>query len=213
MSDNIERRFIPAEGLELRAEGDESAPKLRGVAIVYDRLSQDLGGFKERIAPGAVAKALGRSDVRALFNHDANLILGRSKGKNPTLRLEDSPEGLRYEVDLPNTSAGRDVLESVKRGDVDGSSFAFTVGEGGDEWSVEGKTQIRTITEFQEIFDVSPVVFPAYKSARVSARALEHVRSATEADAVIPPPAPDVDVVATEHQRLKDQLSVVEATL
>lgn len=165
-----ERRFIPA-GAEVRVTDDGGKKGIRGMAALTNSLSRDLGGFVERIAPGAFDEALERSDVRALFNHDPNMILGRS-GATLTLRATD--EGLEYEIpDLPKSRA--DVLEAIERGDVTGNSFAFTVAEDGDTWEKQDDQVVRTITRFAELFDVGPVTYPAYPETTVSARSLERV--------------------------------------
>lgn len=165
---NLERRVTPGE---LRAKPGR---KLVGYAIVYNSLSTDLGGFREIIKPGAAAKALQHSDVRALWNHDSNIVLGRSK--SGTLRMKEDPHGLLVEIDLPNTTAADDLLESVRRGDVSQMSFGFQIAPGGEQWSREDGKQIRTITEFAYIFDVSPVTFAAYEATVVSARALKRAK-------------------------------------
>ena len=165
--DGFERRFFACPEIELRAgEGDDSPQVLVGYAALYDELSEDLGGFRERIAHGAFAKALG-GDVRALFNHDPNLIIGRTKSK--TLRLVEDQRGLRAEITLPNTSAARDLLESVQVGNVDQMSFGFRTRA--DNWDeVDGKI-VRTLLEV-ELFDVSPVTFPAYPQTEIAKRSM-----------------------------------------
>ena len=100
---NFERRTA-TEGVELREEGNTMTAI--GYASVFNRLSQNLGGFVERVAQGTFAKTIQEADVRALFNHDADQVLGRSK--SGTLRMQEDEKGLRYEIDLPNTQLGRD---------------------------------------------------------------------------------------------------------
>lgn len=163
----MERRFFPTE---LRAEGNEGErTTLAGYAAVFDQLSVVLYGmFREKISRGAFAGALS-GDVRALWNHDTNLPLGRTKAG--TLRLEEDAHGLRVEIDPPTTQAGRDALVSVQRGDVDQMSFAFDVLE--DEWDQdESGTLIRTLRKVM-LYEVSPVTFPAYPQTTVAARAGE----------------------------------------
>jgi len=166
--DGFERRFFACPKIELRAgETDDSPQVLVGYAALYDELSEDLGGFRERIAPGAFAKSLG-GDVRALFNHDPNLIIGRTKSK--TLTLSEDQRGLRAEITLPNTSAARDLLESVQVGNVDQMSFGFRTRS--DSWDeVDGKI-VRTLLEV-ELFDVSPVTFPAYPQTEIAKRSMD----------------------------------------
>lgn len=165
---DIERRDIPCE-IEFREDGETAT--ISGVAAVFDAettIGSKPFGFRETIATSAFDAALERpDDVRALFNHDPNHLLGRTK--NDTLKLTKTPEGLRYEVDLPNTASANDVRELIKRGDVTGSSFGFRVTA--DEWK-EGEgddLDLRTVTAV-ELWDVSPVTYPAYPQTSVSAR-------------------------------------------
>lgn len=162
---NVERRIIPGT-IELRAKGN--ATKLCGYAAVFDSDSEDLGGFVERIAPGAFTAALARSDldVRALYNHDQSQLLGRTK--SGTLRVSQDSRGLYYEVDIPDTQLGRDLRTMCERGDITQSSFGFSIADGGQEWS-QSYTR-RLITRVEQLFDVSPVTTPAYQAATVQAR-------------------------------------------
>ena len=162
-----ERRFYSCPDIELRAvDGEGDAQVLVGYAALFNELSEDLGGFRERIAPGAFAKSLG-GDVRALFNHDANLIIGRTRSK--TLAVSEDQRGLRVEITLPNTSVARDLMESVKVGNVDQMSFGFRTRA--DNWEdIEGKI-VRTLIEV-ELLDVSPVTFPAYPQTEIAKRSM-----------------------------------------
>lgn len=157
----FERRTFTAE---LRAEPE--GRKLTGYAAVFDSMSRDLGGFRETIRAGAFAKTL-EADVRALWNHDPNYPLARTK--SGTLALREDSTGLRIEADLPNTTYANDLLESIRRGDVDQMSFAFRTIE--DTWEKRDGENVRELIEV-ELFDVSPVTFPAYEETSVSARAL-----------------------------------------
>ncbi|MEJ7567426.1 MAG: HK97 family phage prohead protease [Gaiellaceae bacterium] len=132
-----------------------------GYASVYNILSEDLGGYREMIAPGAFADVLD-SDVRALLNHDPNEVLGRTK--SGTLRLFDEQRGLRFELDLPDSPLGQNVRESVRRGDLDGASFRFVVGE--EDWTGE----VRTVTKVRQLLDVTIATFGAYPAASVELR-------------------------------------------
>ena len=166
----IERRTA-TEGVELREEGDTLTAT--GYAAVFDRLSQSLGGFVERIAPGTFRSTLKQADIRALFNHSPDALLGRSS--TGTLRLTEDDQGLRYEIDLPYTSLGRDVAELLRRGDISGSSFGFrTIA---DEWGeTEDGYPLRTLSEVA-LRDVGPVTFPAYPDTEASLRSLAESRS------------------------------------
>jgi HK97 family phage prohead protease len=150
--------------------------KLGGYAAVFD-VTADLGPKgREQIAPGAFDKALETSDVRALWNHNAEMVLGRQRPG--TLRLGVDSTGLEYEVDLPDTSYARDLRELVERGDIDGASFGFVPGQ--TEWA-ENRT-VRRHTSVLSLIDVSPVTYPAYGGATTEARSTSasyvyHLRS------------------------------------
>ena len=167
----IERRDIAFEQddellVESRADGRAA---IVGYAAVYNRLSLDLGGFKEEILPGAFDRILnrqrGRSDVVALFTHDSNIVLGRTS--SGTLELSSDDKGLRYVVTPPVSRA--DVLELIQRRDVRGSSFAFTVDKSGESFRTgeDGKA-IRQIRDVSGLYDVGPVLVPAYPSTSAS---------------------------------------------
>jgi hypothetical protein len=145
--------------IETRMEEGETV-KVVGHASVYNTMSEDLGGFREIIAPGAFDDVL-ENDVRALINHDGNLILARTT--SGTLALSTDEKGLRYEFEMPGTSYGKDLTVSMKRGDITQSSFAFTVAD--DSWETRDGVDVRTITKVKRLFDVSPVTYPAYPDA------------------------------------------------
>ena len=158
--------------MEVRSEGE--TPTLRGTAAVFNSDSEKLGFFIERIQPGAFDDVL-NDDVRALFNHDPNFILGRTKAG--TLKLSVSDEGLVYEVDLPDTNVARDLATSISRGDISQSSFAFQVGK--DRWLMEGDTEVRVIERVNRLFDVSPVTYPAYPDTSVAKRSHDQWKEET----------------------------------
>lgn len=169
----METRVFVAE--ELRVVREDGPTRIVGYAAVFNRASENLGGFVEVINPGAFHKALRKSDVRALWNHDPNYVLGRESAK--TLRLTEDNSGLYMEVIPPDTQLIRDmVLAPIERGDVKEQSFGFLVAPNGDKWdeSREGsKIPKRTILEVSKLFDVSPVTFPAYPDTKVALRSLE----------------------------------------
>ena len=151
---------------ELRST--EAGNTLEGYAAIFGAEADIYGLFREQIAPGAFDKTIRESDVRALFNHDPSLVLGRTKAG--TLRLETDDRGLRYEIDLPNTQTARDLWTLVDRGDVSQSSFAFEAVLGKEEWQ-GGDPPLRILREVR-LWDVSPVTYPAYEATVVQARAL-----------------------------------------
>jgi len=149
---------------ELRSDG--SGRKIVGYPIVFNQLSQDLGGFRERVLPDAVVFD---DDVRADFNHDANCILGRSSAG--TLRLTVDTKGVRMEADAPETSWANDLLVSIDRGDIDQGSFAFRVLPGGQSTADESGEVVRTLSKIL-VRKVSVVSDPAYLATRIELRNL-----------------------------------------
>jgi len=174
----FEKRMLPAQQCELRAvqpegeEGQNLPPRIAGYGAVFNQRSDLLGGiFVEIIAPGAFDEVLAQ-DVRGLFNHDPNYLLGRTV--SGTLRLSVDQRGLAYEIDTPNTQTIRDlVVEPLKRGDMSGSSFAMRVAPGGDTWHEEDGVIVRTIYKIAELRDVGPVSFPAYPDSSAAQRSLD----------------------------------------
>lgn len=154
----LERRFTPGE-VSVRMMGASST--IEGHAAVFRSLSQDLGGFVEQVNQGAFTKTLQESDVRALFNHDPNMPLGRNKAN--TVELSQDASGLYYRITPPDTSYARDLMVSMERGDVNQSSFSFSTIE--DGWSLTPENfPLRSLVQVQ-LYDVGPVTFPAYLGA------------------------------------------------
>lgn len=162
--------------IEVReAEGDDMV--LEGYAAVFNS-ETDLGHFREVISPGAFDDVM-TDDVRALINHDPNLILGRTA--NGTLELSTDERGLKYRVKLGGQQYAKDFYESVKRGDISQSSFAFTI----DKQSWNEERTVRSVDKVRQLLDVSPVTYPAYAAATVQAREqqLELEEAIAEAEA------------------------------
>jgi HK97 family phage prohead protease len=154
-----EERLVRVEDLELRAD-DGASPIITGHPLVYGKWSDDLGGFRERILPGAATKTIGESDIRALFNHDPNFVIGRTR--SGTLELSDQAKGVAMRATPPATTWATDLVTSMRRGDIDQMSFAFTAIR--DEWrepKKDGDLFERDIAELR-MYDVSVVTFPAY---------------------------------------------------
>lgn len=196
----LERRFTDAELRAIR--GEDGKATLIGYAAVFDKLSLDLGGFRERIAPGSFTKALETpDDVRALFNHDPNHVLGRNK--SGTLKLTQDAVGLRYEIHMPDTQTARDLAASIERGDVSQSSFAFRVKAGGERWGEEEGIIVRTLTDLQ-LYDVSPVTYPAYPDTSVAKRSMDGWKAQ----------APTVDSIgqSAEIEARRRRLDLIEKT-
>lgn len=176
ISEMIERRFVIAK---LRVIDGDDGPVIEGYAAVFDEWSEDLSGFRERIRPGAFSKTIGEADVRGLWQHDPNYVLGRNKAG--TLELVEDDRGLRYRITPPDTQWARDALITMRRGDVNQSSFAFeTVRE---EWGeAEDGFITRELIEVK-LYDVSPVTYPAYPqtNAQVRAKVMELTSAPGEA--------------------------------
>ena len=174
----IERRCVPVTELRtIRAEGQPT--KIVGYAAVFNSLSDDLGGFREKIDPGAFKKALKKSDTRMLKNHNADYVLGRKSAG--TLKLKEDDNGLRIENLPPDTQWAKDLMISIDRGDINQMSFGFIIKE--DKWEEkEGKETIRTLVKIAELPDVSPVTFPAYQNTEVALRSMEEWRNKDKKD-------------------------------
>lgn len=195
MKDQIERRVLNLEGCELRADDVDGKQKIRGYAAVFDKWSENLGYFREKIARGAFAESLSRNDdVFALMDHDHSLVLGRRKAK--TLEVREDEKGLYVEIDPPDTQLGRDILTSLKRGDLDKMSFGFYTRK--QEWKElpDGKME-RTLTAV-DLFDVSIVTMPAYPDTSVAVRSLEQYKKEA-----MPEPEPDTGEIELAEARLK----------
>lgn len=172
--------------LEIReADGEEGKRTITG-AIKYNTDSgvlTDWWGdeFVERIASGAFSESLKERNVVALWSHDTSQVLGNTK--SGTLRITDTDEELRFELDIPNTSVGNDAWELIQREDVDGVSFGFRVKPDGEKWEKierEGKKIYRRTVLNAELIEISPVAFPAYPANEVSTRGLEEFKASEQ---------------------------------
>ena len=163
---NFERRHFVLQNLEVRAS-EENGAKIVGYAAVFNSLSENLGGFREKIEPGAFKESIKTADVRALFNHDPNFVLGRTL--SGTLLLSEDDKGLAIEISPPDTQAARDLMTSMQRGDISQMSFGFRTKT--DRWETIDGENVRTLVEV-DIFDVSPVTYPAYAETDAAVRSL-----------------------------------------
>jgi len=169
MSKDKELRMLPLT--ELRVNDGGAGAVIEGHAAVFDSWSETLGGifpFKEIVRPGAFADSIGRDDIRALFNHDPNYVLGRNRAG--TLELVEDNVGLRVQITPPDTTWARDITTSIRRGDISQMSIGFVVEE--DDWRSENGIDIRELRKVR-LFDVSPVTFPAYTATDVGVRAMK----------------------------------------
>lgn len=156
--------------------------RISGYAIVFDSESVDLGGFREIIRASAVDRSVkGGADIRALVDHDTGKVIGRTTAGTLTLRKD--ARGLKADINPPDTSAGRDIVELVSRGDVSGMSFGFSVLD--DDWHMEGGIPIREVLDM-EIREVSVVAWPAYLSTDVGVaqRSLQQFQAAQKGSSI-----------------------------
>lgn len=195
-SSNNEEQRVMSSTFEVSKSDDKNPAHVTGHAAVFDQLSENLGGFREKIAPGAFDGVL-NDDVRALFNHDPNLILGRTAAK--TLKLSVDTTGLKVDFSIPDTSYGRDLIVSLERGDINQMSFSFQVEE--DEWNEDNTTGavIRTITKVKRLFDISPITFPAYPQTDVAKRSMDEWKESIKAQI-----HPDDDLARSHNERNRD---------
>jgi HK97 family phage prohead protease len=160
--DNLERRSV-ALPLTLETR-DAGKAYIGGYAAKYNVRSTMLGTFREQIMPGAFTRALKEQahPVVALWNHDPNFVLGSTRSGTLTVGTDD--EGMSYSVEVPDTQLGRDLSTLIARGDVWGSSFAFVIGE--ESWDKdEDGTALRSVISVEGVYDISPVLTPAYEQA------------------------------------------------
>ena len=167
----LELRQVP--GLEVRAEGD-GVPIIAGRGIPYGEWSEDLGGFRERLLPGSFRESMADDDIRALFNHDPNIVLGRKS--NGTLRLSESERGVFYEVDVNTDDAdAMSAVARIRRGDITGNSFGFYIeGRDDQEWEERDGMMWRTIKRGR-MRELGPQTFPAYPQSDVAVRSAHAV--------------------------------------
>jgi hypothetical protein len=202
MKETIELRALSiydGDPMQLRIEKRDGKPnQLVGYAIRFNSLSKDLGGFRERIMPGAVDKAIAKStdvlaiasgdDIRALYHHDAAQILGRTSAG--TLRIGKDDRGLWFNVDMPDTQYARDLQTLVERGDVRGMSFGFRVPKGGEKLTRDGGEAIREVHSM-DLKEITVTSIPAYTDTSL------HIRvDPTLADRLPPIPTPIRDAAA-----------------
>ena len=155
----VERRYLPME--ELRIIEAPGGRQISWFPALFHSLSDDLGGFRETIKPSAFNRTLGNgSDVRALFNHNPDFVLGRNT--NATLELQVTRKGLRANVSPPDTQWANDLMVSVERGDITGGSFGFRVVKQEWDWNPDEDGLARREIQEAQLFDVSIVTYPAY---------------------------------------------------
>lgn len=170
--DGRERRVL-ALPIELRdASVDQAGRTVKGYAAVFNSETDICGIWREKIAPGAFGESLKTADVIALYSHKTDRVIGRSA--SGTLRLQEDSKGLAVEIDLPDTSDGRDLAVLIERGDVTGMSFGFEARK--QEWDDTVDPPLRTLTEL-ELYEVTITAFPAYPDTEIGMRDLESLRN------------------------------------
>jgi len=159
-----EVRTIDITNLQTREATENEPIKISGYAAVFNSRTKICDFFDEVIAPGAFSRTLFENgDIRALFNHDWANVLGRTK--SGTLMLSEDERGLKFEIELPNTTVARDLVESLKRGDINQCSFGFIPVE--EEWDYSVEPALRTLKDV-DLFEISIVSLPAYADTEVS---------------------------------------------
>lgn len=171
VTDDTERRTHTVEMRVKDATYGKKIPTMEGYAANFNSLSEDLGGFREILMPGCFSKAIATSDIRCLFNHNPDKILGRNT--SGTLRVVEDERGLRFECEPGDQTYAKDLEISMRRGDVNQCSFGFRIAKDGDNWKEDSDgLWIRTIHEVERLYDVSPVTYPAYISTDCAVRTL-----------------------------------------
>lgn len=162
-----------AEAMEYRTIGDElrmdgeGGKLMVGHAAVFEQKSLPMFGFQEQVMSGAFKKTIQESDIRALWNHNPDHVLGRNKAG--TLELDEDKRGLAVKITPPDTQWANDLCESIRRKDVSQMSFSFRTIK--DSWHMEDGMPTRNLEEVR-LYDVSPVTYPAYPTTDISVRAM-----------------------------------------
>lgn len=195
MKGDIEKRSIKVK-MEVR-QNEDGSKKLVGMPIVYDKISENLGWFRERISIGAAKEALEKSDVRLLYGHNMDSILPLARMSAGTLRANETINGVEIEADPPDTQFARDLILAIERGDIQDMSFGFRVSD--DDWNLVDGEEVRTIEKIDEIFDFSYVAFPAYTDTSAATRSYDIYKNASNGD------------ITTEDENLEIELLSLRA--
>lgn len=197
-----------SEGVELRMD-EAGQPTVFGYALKWGK-SYDMGYFTEEIQRGALTDA-DMADVRILFNHDPNLIIGRTKSGTATVGTDDT--GMWYRASIPKSPIGQNLIEALKRGDIDQSSWSFQIARNeagmsvGDEWRMKDGKDHRTITKVKRVFDASPVTYPANPDTTVAMRSLETIKRNGEGYDEMPPKAQAIEAITGTIECLNESVS------
>ena len=196
----MERRFLTTS-IESRDTSDLDTPEqpmVEGYASVFNEAA-DIGPFTETISRSAFETVMG-DDVRMLFNHDPNFPLARSKNGEGSLEMTVDDKGVFFRYPVGPQSYAKDLHESIKRGDIDQASFAFTVDS--DEWEERDGKPHRTITRLGSLIDLSVVTFPAYEATEVMARSLPTIPKANQPQIQVEEREPTMDRVKWSRSKL-----------
>ncbi len=175
MSDKVEKRFNVQH--DIRAEGE--ARSIKGYAAVFNSTARINDRFQEKIAPGAFAESIAKNDIRALWSHNPDYVIGRNK--NGSLKLREDDHGLGFDLAMPDTSWGRDAHTLISGGFVTGVSFGFRVKK--ESWTKgeNGTPHTRTL-ELVDLIEISPTAFPAYEQTHVASRSSEEILKEIETE-------------------------------
>lgn len=158
--------------IEIRSD-DQEKRHIVGHAAVFNQIAGDERYFLEQVAPGAFSESIGKDDIRALWNHNPDYVLGRNTAG--TLKLSEDEVGLAVEIDPPDTQFARDLMTSISRGDISQMSFGFKVLK--QEWDEE--KNLRTLKQV-ELWDVSPVTYPFYEGTDVALRSRDEAKQSVK---------------------------------
>ena len=188
---------------------EDGKPSVFGYALKWGK-SYDMGYFTEEIQRSALSEA-DMSDVRILFNHDPNLIIGRTKSGTATVGTDDT--GMWYRASIPDSPTGQNLIEALKRGDIDQSSWSFQIARNeagmsvGDEWRMKDGKEHRVITKVKRVFDASPVTYPANPDTSVAIRSLEMAKRNGEGEDEMPPKAQAIEAITGTIECLNESVS------
>jgi len=175
MSKQYEVRTIDAENTELRSVDDDEQQYCEGFGVVYDREVEIYPGYYEKINANAFKRCLDKNtEIKSFINHNCEQILSTTKS-NPSLQIESREKGLWFKSPIPPTQYGKDLAENLRRGNIKGASFMFSVPDGGDMITRDKKGKVHREIVDCDIYEIGPVTSPAYNSTRVNLRSIESV--------------------------------------
>lgn len=169
-----ELRYLQIQNMEVRNKSDTNEKIVVGYVVKFNERSQLIyNEFYEKVSKGAFAKSIEQNTIKALWDHNTNLVLGSTRAG--TLKIEEDDIGLKFEIILPNTETGRNAFESIQRGDVDGVSFGFYVRNDNWEYLKDEDIYERTLLDI-DLYEISPTPFPAYETSEVAKRTIKNLK-------------------------------------